>query len=303
MPSSSRQYLRSARVIVGKGGSGLLIKDLRVTFEITKDHQSAPNQAIIKIYNLNDVNQRRIRFEFEDIVLNAGYKDSEMLLFRGNIMHVYRYRGKTDWIVEIVAGDGDKDFRNAVVNESFAAGVSDAQLVDRLSGSFFSTKKGAVKGVSNVGRVRGKVVSGNTRRELDLIARQNNCNWSIQDGMLQIIPVDGVLDSQAILVNENTGMVGTPEQDDKGIKIKTLLNPLYQINGRVKLDNDNIKRKKSKIKELKGEPDKVQEPARLDPDGVYKVYKLVHKGDTRGPEWTSEIHSVSLDSAFPTGKN
>lgn len=303
MPSSNRQYLRSARVIVGKGGSGLLIEDLRIVFEVTKDHQSAPNQAIIKIYNLNDINQRRIRFEFEDVILNAGYKDSEMLLFRGNIMHVYRYREKTDWVVEIVAGDGDRDFRSAVVNESFAAGVSDAQLVDRMTGSFSSTKKGAVKGVSNAGRVRGKVISGNTRGELDLIARQNNCNWSIQDGLLQIIPVNGVLDSQAIVVNELTGMIGTPEQDDKGIKIKTLLNPLYQINGRVKLDNDNIKRKKSKIKELKGEPEKVKEPARLDPDGVYKIYKLVHKGDTRGTEWVSEIHSVSLDSAFPTKKD
>lgn len=303
MPSSSRQYLRSARVIVGKGGSGLLIEDLRITFEVIKDHQSAPNQAVIKIYNLNDVNQRRIRFEFEDVVLNAGYKDSEMLLFRGNIMHVYRYREKTDWVVEIVAGDGDRDFRNAVVNESFAAGMTDAQLVKRLSGSFITTKEGSIKGVSNAARVRGKVVSGNTRRELDLIARQNNCNWSIQDGLLQIIPVDGVLDSQAILVNELTGMVGTPEQDDKGVKIKTLLNPLYQINGRVKLDNDNIKRKKSKLKELKGEPDKVKEPARLDPDGVYKIYKLVHKGDTRGAEWTSEIHTVSLNSAFPTKKD
>lgn len=302
MASSNRQYLRSAQVIVGKAGSGLSIKDLRIVFEITKDHQSAPNDASIKIYNLNDENQRRVRFEFEDVILSAGYLGSEMMLFGGNIKYTYRYREKNDWIVEIVAGDGDRDFRGAVVNDSFSAGMTDAQLVDRLCGTFGSTKKGAVKGVAGVARTRGVVMSGNTRAALDTVARQNDCNWSIQDGLLQIIPVNGVLDNEAIVVNSDTGMINAPEQDDKGIKVKTLLNPLFRINGRVKLDNDNIKRKKLKAGSKKQPVQQVDNkpPARLDPDGVYKIYKIVHKGDTRGPEWSSEAHTVSLDSVFPT---
>lgn len=302
MPSD-RQYLRHAQVIVGKAGTGLLIENLRVSFEVVKDSQSAPNEAIIKIYNLNDEHQRQIRFEFEDILLNAGYLGSEMLVFRGNIKHVYRYRDKLDWITEVVAGDGDSDYRNSTINQTFAAGTSDAQMVDRICGTFKTTKKGAVQGVSSAGRARGKVVSGNNRGVLHNLARQNNCNWSIQDGQLQIIPVDGVLDTEAFLINEDTGMLGAPEQDDKGIKIKTKLNPLYQINGRVKLDNNNIKLKKKKISEAlaseRGSSKKTPDPVRLDPDGVYKIYKLTHKGDTHGTEWVSEIETVGLDSVIP----
>ncbi|TXG97755.1 MAG: hypothetical protein E6R08_06445 [Nevskiaceae bacterium] len=300
-----RQYIRAAQVIIGKAGKGISVEDLRIAFEVTKDHQSAPNEATIKIYNLNDDNQSRVRFEFEDVILNAGYQGGMRVLFRGNIKYVYRYREGTNWVVEIAAGDGDRDFRGAVINESFAAGATDAQILDRCVNSFSTTKKGAVKGLSAKARVRGKVVSGNTRTVLDDMARNSDCNWSIQDGAVQIVPANGVLDSEAILVNEYTGMVGTPQQDDKGIKVKMLLNPLLQINGRVKLDNDNIKRKKQKLQAKAAEesntPYSDPQPARIDPDGIYKTYKIVHKGDTHSQnEWTSEAYTVSLDSPFPT---
>jgi len=303
---SSRQYKRHAQVIIGKSGKGLLVENLRIVFEVVKDHQSAPNFANIKIYNLNDQHQNQIRTEYDDIILNAGYEGDEAVLFRGNIKHVYRYRDGNDWIVEIDAGDGDRDFRGAVVNETLATGASDTQLVDRVCSNFSSTKKGSVKGVGETRRLRGKVVSGNARDVLHDIARQHDCTWSIQDGRLQIVKSNGVLDTEAILVNGDTGMLGAPQQDDKGIKAKTLLNPLYQINGRVKLDNDNIKRKKKKIgstaqggEDVNGTTEKPKEPARLDPDGIYKIYKLTHKGDNRGQDWITEVECVSMDSAFP----
>lgn len=303
---STRQYKRHVQVIIGKGGKGLMVENLRVQFEVVKDHQSAPNSATIKIFNLNDQHQAQIRTEFDDVILNAGYEGAEAVLFRGNIRHVYRYREKNDWIVELDCGDGDRDFRGAVVNETLAAGVTDTQLVERVCGSFSSTKKGATKGIGSTKRLRGRVISGNARDVLNDLSKQHDCSWSIQNGQLQIVKANGVLDSEAILVNAETGMIGAPEQDDKGIKVKSLLNPLYQINGRIKLDNDNIKRKKQKIGEtaktketVNQSPDTSKNPARLDPDGFYKIYKLTHKGDNRGAEWETLVETVSMDSAFP----
>lgn len=296
---STRQYKRHVQVIIGKAGSGLMIENLRVQFEVVKDHQSTPNSATIKIFNLNDQHQQQIRTEFDDVILNAGYEGAEAVLFRGNIRHVYRYRDKNDWVVELDCGDGDRDFRGAVVNETLAAGVSDTQLVERVCGSFSTTKKGSVKGIGATGRLRGKVISGNARDVLNDISKQHGCNWSIQNGQLQIVKVNGVLDSEAVLINAETGMLGAPEQDDKGIKVKSLMNPLFQINGRLKLDNDNIKRKRIKADQQQKKVDKEKPPARLDPDGFYKIYKITHKGDNRGSDWVSECECVSMDSAFP----
>lgn len=302
MPISNRQYLRHAQVIVGKAGSGLLIENLRIVFEVIKDHESKPNNANIKIYNLNDQHQAAVRKEYDDLILNVGYIGSEAVVFRGNIRHVYRYKEGNDWIVEIDAGDGDRDFVGAVINETIAAGVSDDHIIERVVGTFSTTKKGVVSGVSPTRRLRGKVLTGNSRDVLHGIARQNNAAWSIQDGRLQIVKADGVLPTEAFLVNGDTGMLSAPQQDDKGIKVETLLNPLYQINGRIKLDNENIKKKKAKINsngEKNDAKEDKKEPARLDPDGVYKIYKLIHKGDTRGQDFKSTLETVSMDSAFP----
>ncbi len=298
---SIRQYKRRAQVIVGKGGEGISITALRIQFEVIKDHQPYPNRATIKIFNLSDSNQQKIRFEYDEVILNAGYEGGVSMIFRGNIKHVYRYREGNDWIVEIDAGDGDRDYRNAVINESFAAGSTDAALVDRIVGTFTTTKKGAVQGVAATGRVRGKVVSGNAHAVLSDLARQNDCHWSIQDGQLQIVPVTGYLETDVVVVNSTTGMLGVPEQDDKGILINMLLNPLLRINGRVKLDNENIRRKRLDTATEQEKAEAAQKkPAMLDPNGLYKIYKVTHKGDTRGQEWVSKTETVSLGSAFPT---
>ena len=93
-------------------------------FEVAKTIEAAPNIAVIRIFNLHPDNEAKIKNEFDEVLLNAGYEGTMRLVFRGNIKHVYRYREKNDYITEIEAGDGDKDFRSAVMNEKNAPGVA-----------------------------------------------------------------------------------------------------------------------------------------------------------------------------------
>lgn len=308
MAESTRQYLRVAELVVGKAGAGLLIRDLRITFEITKTSDGTPNEGIIKIYNLSENTHSRIKNEFDDVILNAGYKDALAVIFRGNIRRVFKYKDKNDWITELDCGDGDQDFKTAVINETIEAGVSDDVVVDRAVGTMSKTKKGPVKGLGANRRLRAQVLSGNTRDVMQKMARDNNASWSIQDGQLTFIPVQGVLDDEAIVVNAQTGMLTTPEQGDEGIKVKTLLNPLYKVYGRIKLDNNNMKGQRQKIGQtkktnedvVKTEQDKA--PVRQDPDGIYKIFKIKHKGDTHGSDWFSELDTVGLTAAIPQKK-
>lgn len=298
----SRQWKRKAQVIIGQSGRGLLVEHLRVWFEVTKTVDPAPNTAVIRIYNLNPENEARIKNEFDELLLNAGYEDSMRLVFRGNIKHVYRYREGADFITEIEAADGDKDFQTAILNMTLAAGASNQQLVDRAVGSFGSTQMGYVE-VPHKTRLRGKVVTGNTRTILDELARDSGANWSIQDGQLTIVPENKMLPNEAIVIRADTGMLGSPEVNDKGVEVKCLLNPQIAINGAIQLDNAGIKAQRAKDRkktEKSGErivDDPTQltgETARLAPDGLYKVIRLIHRGDTRGKEWQTESLSVAL---------
>jgi hypothetical protein len=314
MSDSVRQWMRRAQVVIGKKGVGLMVENLRIAFEVTKTVEAAPNIAVIKIYNLHPDNEAKIKNEYEEVLLNAGYEGAMQLVFRGNIRHVYRYREGNDYITEIEAGDGDKDFRTAVMNETLAAGTTNSQLVNRAVGTFNGvggTTKGHVQ-VDDRARLRGKVISGNTRDVLNDVSRESGANWSIQDGQLTIVSTNDVLPGQATLIRADTGMLGAPEINDKGIVVRCLMNPMIRVNGALQLDNNGIKAKRQQANALATQRERSEtnaplgreneELVRLDPDGIYKVLKVTHRGDTRGKDWLSESECIGLDQPIPKSR-
>jgi hypothetical protein len=315
MAASIHQFGRVCQVEIGRTdrvtgkaiGSGLQVSDpIRIQFEVTETVGRTPNTADIKIYNLTQDHENRIKGEFDDVILNAGYAGAAVLLFRGNIRHSFAHRVDNDHLTEIDAADGDKDFRKGTVNFTLAAGSSPSQLVDHIVGGFASVKRGHVD-IKDRKRVRGRVYSGMARDHLDDIAEENDANWSFQRGKLDIVPADSTLPGEAIVINAATGMVGSPELSDKGITVKCLLNPRIKCNGKIWLDNNDLKEKIFKEREKKpgAKPRKASAKkalARLDPDGIYKVIKVVHKGDNRGNDWQSEVLCIRLGNPIPAAK-
>jgi hypothetical protein len=300
---SNLQWLRTVQVVVGSGGTGLSIDKLRISFEVTKTVDSTPNIAQVKIYNLSPDNEAKVRTQYTDIMIKAGYPGSSLLIFQGNIKHAFHYRDKADLITQIEAADGDKDYRKATMNLTLAAGTTDSDLVNKALASFSSTIKGHI-GVTSAPRIRGKVISGMTRDTLSKLARDNDAKWSIQDGELHIVPVDGVLPTQAIVVNAATGMLNAPEINDRGIRVKCLLNPQIKVNGVLQLNNNDImiKRRRTRqvLKRTKKPPtNQTQQVVALNSDGLYKVIRIDHRGDNRSNQWETESYCVGLGQPIP----
>ena len=296
-----RQWIREVEVILGSGGVGLSIKDLRVQFEVEKTVESAPNEAKIRIFNLTPENEEKIKEEFDEVILNAGYKDNIGMIFRGNIQHVYRYREKTDTITEIIASDGDKDYRLATINTTFAAGSTNLDIIDAALNSFQGvgdTNRGTIAVPAKV-YLRGKVVTSNSRAALDNVSKECGINWSIQNGELDMISVDDFL-PDVVVINKNTGMLGSPTVTDKGIEVRCLMNNLLRVNARVELDRSSINEKPAgKGADKNGEGGKRRSQPdgskREDATGLYKILNLKHKGDNRASEWVSTSVCLFLE--------
>ena len=315
------KWLRYARVLVGKNGNGdvsptvgLSIESvqpsdnspgLRIKFEITKTIYHTPNQALITIYNLTQAHEQAIDKEYNDLILIAGYQGQERVVFRGNIKFTHFYGDGLDRYAEINAGDGDKDFRNALVNFTLAAGHDDEDTIDNLLTSFQATTKGHVHGKHIARkRIRGRTYSGSARDVLNTIERENDGHWSIQDGVLNLVPVDSVLPSEAIVVSSDNGLLGPPEVNDPGITIRTMLEPRIVPGGKLWLQNNEVRQKHLKAS-MTGQQHKLKGPkvpVRLDPDGVYKVFAHKLTGDTRDTTWVSECRTVGLDQPIPSKK-
>lgn len=305
---SVRQFDRVLEVITGKNGQGLKVSDLRIQIKTCRTVYRSPNTAEVKIYNLNSTNEGLIKGEFDEVLVNAGYVGAARLLFRGNIRHAMGYRERTDRIVQIDAADGDRDFKNGIVNFALAAGTGSTDVVDHIVGTVFtSTKKGYVS-LKDKKRLRGRVFSGMARDVLDDLAAEHDSHWSIQNGQLHIVPVTSTLPNEAIVINSDTGMLGAPEISDKGIKVRCLLNPDLVPNGKVWLNNDDIKERIRKERERKPGAKKTKKTgpsralAKLDPDGIYKVFKIEDEGDNRSPKWESVVWCVALEAKIPSGK-
>lgn len=302
MFAPNAQWKRYAQVVVGKGGKGLSIDKLKIKFEINKTIQPTPNTALIKIYNLSPDHETLVQHEFDEVILNAGYEGNVRVVFRGNIKHVFKYKDKTDYVTEIEAADGDRDFRTSVMNETLSAGTTTSHILSRAVASFTNTLQG-YSNIEESTHIRGVVLSGNTRDILHNLAREAGANWSVQDGQLTIVKTDSTLPHTAIAINSNTGLLDAPEINDKGIGLKCLMNPDILINGKVQLNNNNIKvREKSKSLLSSSSQKLVKEkmsPVRLDPDGIYKVISLQHRGSNREQEWITELLCIGLGQPIP----
>lgn len=295
--SGVRQWGRLAKVIIGKSTAGLLVENLRVKFDVVKTVDFTPNTATIQIYNLSPNSQARISNEFDEVQLFAGYQGTVPQIFRGNIVRAQHYRDGNDHITTIEAADGDHDFRTAVMNETLAAGTTSSQLIDRAVASFKGvgeTTKGFID-IPSTALFRGKVMSGNTRDVLHNVAKEHGSNWSIQDGQLIFVKTNGKLPNEAVVLRSDTGLISTPEVDDKGIALTCLLNPTLRINGAVKLDNNALRYKVQKERARSVNFVEIPTtPVKLDKDGIYKVLRLEHLGDTHGNEWISKVECIGI---------
>lgn len=301
--ASNLQWLRKIQVVVGSGGSGMLVEDLRISFEITKTVDSTPNVAQVKIYNLSPDHEALVRKQYTDILINAGYQGSMRLLFRGTIKHAFHYRDAANLVTQIEAADGEKDYRQATLNLTLAAGTTPSDLIAKAAASMKSTALGFV-GVTGTPRVRGRVYSGMTRDILSRAARSADALWSIQDGALQIVPASAALPNQAVVVNAATGMLKAPEINDKGIRVTCLLNPQIGVNGVLKLNNNDIMVKRRRMrqasKNTRKAPADPTKTVELNADGLYKVIRLDHRGDNRSDAgWETESYCVGLGQPIP----
>lgn len=292
-----RCWLRACSLLAGAdSGDGLDLSELRITFQTRKGDVETPNSAEINIYNLSGDTAGRIRREFTQVALSAGYEGNAGLIFRGNIRQVRTWRENgTDAVLSILAADGDRAYNFATVNTTLAAGSRPADRVRACQGAM--AEKGAQAGyvpdLDGQALPRGKVMYGMARQYMRDEARDTDTDWSIQDGKVQMVPRKGYLPGEAVLLTHETGLVGTPEQTQNGLTVRALLNPLLRIGGRIKLDNASVKRMQTPLKIAAG-----QGAARLDDDGIYRIIKVEFKGDTRGNDWYADMLCIGIDDTM-----
>lgn len=267
-----KQFGRVLQLKIGNKEESVLIKNLRVAFEITKTITKEPNPAKIVIYNLNESHRNLITqkiYNFAELFI--GYATGDLrLVFCGDIQEVTTSINNCDIITNLKCGDGYTAYSEKTIVKTFNAGQKDSDFWNEALISF-ELESGAVEMPNDRSLPRAKVFMCDTKDALDKIASNNNADWSIQDNQLILIPKTSALkNDEGFIISRETGMVGSPQKSNKGLEVKCLCNPHLKIGGLVRVE--------SKIKEYNGD---------------YKITSLTHSGDLMGGDWVSRIVCIN----------
>lgn len=248
------------------GQQGRRWEDLRVSFSVEKTATATPNTLRLDITNLSADSRAYASKKGLAVRVEAGYEETgSKLLFTGSLEQVTHAQQGTDWVSTIESADGVQAYRSTVLAETLGPGSSERQVIEAAAKKLGVTL-GELKGLSDEKFAQGRTLTGPARVELDALCRSRRLRWSIQDGVLQILPVASALNLEAVLLSPATGLVGTPERTEQGVKLVSLLQGGVNPGRLLKVEAKTL-------------------------PGLYIARTVKHHGDSHGQDWYTEIEA------------
>lgn len=267
----TRQFLRNARLIVGQ----LDVSDLDIAFEVDRTGKAKPNTADITVYNAGEATRNEWRTVKNPTVrLDVGYDGEFATIFTGAADFVTSAKKDADIETTIRAGDGEKELRAARIAKQVPEKVKPEEIL-RAVAETLGVKPGnlnsAIAKLSQRGLgsmfSAGAALSGASADIMDRVCASYGLEWSVQDGALQILERDTAVDGKTVIkLSKDTGLIGSPTVDSKGVvSFDCLLNPLLKPGGVVVLESLFVR-------------------------GGFRVTNVKHAGDNFGGKWESSVH-------------
>ncbi|ARF51978.1 hypothetical protein DSJ_17505 [Pantoea stewartii subsp. stewartii DC283] len=268
-----RQFGRQCILTIGNSKESIQINNLRTAFSISHTHDKTPNKATIRIWNLNPSHRHQVTGgEFKQVSLAVGFGSLEncRVLYAGQITKPAVIREGLDFILELTCDDGATAYRDAFVNVTLAAGSTHEDVIAHCVGQMTGITPGNIGLPGTVTFKRAKVCYGPARHVMTQVADHHGADWMIQNGELHILHPDYCLPGEGVLLNESSGMLGSPKPTDRGLELSCLLRPEIIVGSLVRIES-----------------------IVTDYNGDYKVAAVKSEGDTHASRWESRLTLVN----------
>jgi hypothetical protein len=254
------------------------ITEMRMQFKVTRTLTKHPNACDIWITNLAQTTRVDLEQKPLLVQLEAGYDDERRLLFIGDLRFGMTKLEAPNWNTLLQLGDGDCHHRWARVNRSYGPGTTARTVIKDCAASLGFELPASL---SNDPTLDARFDGGTTAfgPATDVLARllaPFGYSHSIQNNKLQVMRDGDTSNNQAYVIDEEHGMIGTPEfgtpprtGKPPHVNVKCLLYPEIAPGNLISLT--------SKVK-----------------TGTFKANRVVHTGDTWGRTWETEVELVAL---------
>lgn len=245
---------------------------LRVVFKVEASLGNAANTAEIAVYNLAETTRAKLSEDNVLTSLEVGYSGQSSEIFVGELEAGKSVRDGVNWVTSFQATDKGKALRQGRINYSVKT-TSMGDLLDRVVAALGigvgnakeqiarGNLRGALESFAN-----GVVLSGPAKKELDRLVKTFGFDWSVQNGQLQLLaPDDAIEPGDAIVLDSDRGMIGSPESGENGIvEVRSLLIPQLTPGRVVALSSRQV-------------------------SGFYRIEKTTYSGDTWGQDWYADL--------------
>lgn len=260
---------------------GFELSGLACRFRVKKTLKPEPNTLDLEIMNLAPETRAKLQAPKSGklaVRLEAGYQHAGLTqIYFGEVRAAWSRIEGADVITALAAGDGEASLRARVHVPVGAKTPPDQAL--RAIAKALGVKSGNVESAARTLRQRGKAlfpspgaISGNAARELSDFCRASGLEWSIQNDALQVLEKGKATPDTAFVLSSgrlpgdvNTGLIGSPSADSKGI-----------VNARCAL-----------LPDLRPGRIVVFQSEVL--TGAYRLEEVEYVGETHGSSWYADI--------------
>lgn len=283
-----RLFKRKTQLIIGNKNDtkGILIENIRVSFDIEMNDKKETNTGKISIWNLSQEILAILDDKDAFVILKVGYDDEPSIIFQGDVIEFSpQYQG-VDLITEITLKDGYIPLASRKLSLSFAANSSTSQILNKIIGEI-NLVKGDYSGLPNFVYRQGFSFIGSPAKALDTILNRIDYEWTITNNVLVISQTNKTSKTiEAQLLTPETGLLDSPQR---------------------------LKQRPTKKKVV---DNKVQDPRRFDGwkfntlilggmvpknivkvktesvNGIFIIKNIRFVGDTHTDDWRAEIQAI-----------
>jgi hypothetical protein len=228
---SNLQFIRNYLLeIDDASGSRHIFKELRISFDVVQSLWGHPGISKVIIYNLSRDNISRLREANSKIRLAVSHGANEpKTLFMGRVVNVLTLRQNETSVTEFYCVDSLEAMAYSHISKSWNEKTPLKKIVQDVMDVMIGVTGGSLSALDGIITRDFETGFGNAVFYMDYLAEAYGFWWTIQLGEMFIIKKNGaLLDEDTIVINKNSGMIGSPTITEIGIHVSALLNPAHQ---------------------------------------------------------------------------
>ncbi|MFG6334517.1 MAG: hypothetical protein K1W20_03445 [Lachnospiraceae bacterium] len=216
-----RLFDRQVRVAIGEGGGpgfeigavGANGIPLHIKFAFEKADVGSPNTGKVTIWNLNREHLSELEKKDCVVVVRAGYADSITEAFKGTVTHASTSKEGADRMTEIELSSNMVELRDTGFSLSYAEGTKTDVIYREIAAQMglpMSKSHGAV--MQSTVLAAGFSFVGGAKNLLNCLTRIDGINWTIQDGIIQLLKPGEPISLSGYELNAASGLIGVPKR-------------------------------------------------------------------------------------------